>query len=41
MLRRHRRFFALLGFVLIATPLIWGMVLPDSRDLILKGQAES
>jgi alginate O-acetyltransferase complex protein AlgJ len=36
MLRRHRRFFALLGFLLIATPLIWGMVLPDSPDLILK-----
>jgi|SRR5271165_148287 len=36
MLRRHRRFFAVLGFLLIATPLIWGMLLPDSPDLILK-----
>ena len=36
MLRRHRRFFAVLGFLLIATPLIWGMVLPDSPDLIVK-----
>src|SRR5271166_1120327 len=36
MLRRHRRFFAVLGFLLIATPLIWGMLLPDIPDLILK-----
>jgi alginate O-acetyltransferase complex protein AlgJ len=36
MLRRHRRFFAVLSFLLIATPLIWGMVLPDSPELIVK-----
>ena len=36
MLRRHRRFFAVLSFLLIATPLVWGMVLPDSADLIYK-----
>jgi alginate O-acetyltransferase complex protein AlgJ len=36
MLLRHRRFFAVLSFLLIATPLVWGMVLPDSPDLIYK-----
>ena len=36
MLLRHRRFFAVLGFLLLATPLVWGMVLPDSPDLIYK-----
>ena len=36
MLRRHRRLFALLGFLLLATPLVWGMVLPDSPELIFK-----
>jgi len=35
-LLRHRRFFALLSFLLIATPLVWGMVLPDSPDLVAK-----
>jgi alginate O-acetyltransferase complex protein AlgJ len=34
MLPRHRRFFAVLSFLLIATPLVWGMVLPDRADLI-------
>ena len=36
MLPRYRRFFAVLSFLLLATPLVWGMVLPDSPDLILK-----
>jgi alginate O-acetyltransferase complex protein AlgJ len=36
MLLRHRRFFVVLSFLLIATPLVWGMVLPDSPDLIYK-----
>ena len=36
MLLRHRRFFAILGFLVIATLLIWGMILPDSAGLILK-----
>ena len=35
-LLRHRRFFAVLSFLLIATPLVWGMVLPDSPDLVAK-----
>ena len=36
MLIRGRRYFAVLGFLLLATPLVWGMVLPDSPDLIHK-----
>jgi len=36
MLFRHRRFFAVLVFLLLATPLVWGMVLPDSPDLVYK-----
>jgi hypothetical protein len=41
MLRRHRRFFVVPGFLLFAAPLLWRMVLPDSPDLTLKGQTES
>jgi alginate O-acetyltransferase complex protein AlgJ len=36
MLARHRRYFALLAFLLLATPLIVGVVRPDSPELILK-----
>jgi alginate O-acetyltransferase complex protein AlgJ len=36
MLARHRRYFALLAFLLLATPLIVGLVRPDSPELILK-----
>jgi alginate O-acetyltransferase complex protein AlgJ len=36
MLLRHRRFFAVLSFLLIATPLVWGILLPDGPDLIYK-----
>src|SRR5271156_6782546 len=36
MLSRHRRFFALLAFLLIATPLVVGIFRPDSPELILK-----
>ncbi len=36
MLRRYRRHFALLAFGLLATPLIVGMVRPDSPQAILK-----
>ena len=36
MLRRNRRFFGLAAFGLLATPLIVGIVKPDSPDLILK-----
>ena len=36
MLRRHRRFFVLLAFELLATPLVVGMLRPDSPELIFK-----
>src|SRR5271163_4813661 len=36
MLARHRRYFAILAFALLATPLIVGLVRPDSPELILK-----
>jgi hypothetical protein len=36
MLSHHRRYFVLAAFLLLATPLVWGMVLPDSPELILK-----
>jgi alginate O-acetyltransferase complex protein AlgJ len=36
MLSPHRRYFALLAFLLLATPLIVGLVRPDSPELILK-----
>ena len=36
MLARHRRYFALLAFLLLATPLVVGVVKPDSPELILK-----
>jgi alginate O-acetyltransferase complex protein AlgJ len=36
MLSRHRRYFALLTFLLLAAPLIVGIVRPDSPELILK-----
>jgi len=36
MLKRHRRYFALLTFLLLATPLVVGIVRPDSPELILK-----
>ena len=36
MLARYRRYFAVLGFLLLATPLLAGLVAPDSPDAILK-----
>ena len=36
MLPRHRRWFAALSFLLLATPLVFGVIRPDSPDLILK-----
>ncbi len=36
MLRRHRRYFALAAFALIATPLVVGVVLPDGEASVLK-----
>jgi alginate O-acetyltransferase complex protein AlgJ len=36
MLIRGRRYFAVLGFLLLATPLVAGVVVPDSADWILK-----
>jgi alginate O-acetyltransferase complex protein AlgJ len=36
MLKRHRRYFAILAFALLATPLIVGLLRPDSPELILK-----
>jgi len=36
MLRRYRRVFAILAFGLLATPLVIGMVRPDSPELIFK-----
>jgi alginate O-acetyltransferase complex protein AlgJ len=36
MLARHRRYFAVLAFGLLATPLVVGLVSPDSPELILK-----
>ena len=36
MLHRYRRWFAALSFLLLATPLVWGMVRPDSPELVFK-----
>jgi hypothetical protein len=36
MLRRHRRFFAVASFLLLATPLVVGLVKPDGAASILK-----
>jgi alginate O-acetyltransferase complex protein AlgJ len=36
MLLRHRRYFAALSMVLLATPLVWGIARPDSPELIYK-----
>ncbi len=36
MVRRYRRWFAALSFLLLATPLVWGMILPDSPELVFK-----
>jgi alginate O-acetyltransferase complex protein AlgJ len=36
MLFCYRRWFAALSFLMLATPLVWGMVLPDSPEFILK-----
>src|SRR5208282_107538 len=36
MLRRYRRYFAIVAFLLLATPLIVGIVKPDSPASILK-----
>ena len=36
MLRRYRRYFAILAFLLLATPLVVGIVKPDSPAAILK-----
>jgi alginate O-acetyltransferase complex protein AlgJ len=36
MLFRYRRFFAVLTFLLLATPLVFGMARPDGPDLIAK-----
>lgn len=36
MLRRHRRFFAVAAFLLLATPLVFGILKPDSAASILK-----
>ncbi len=36
MLPRYCRWFAALSFLLLATPLVWGMVRPDSPELIFK-----
>jgi len=36
MLFRHRRYFASLALLLLATPLVWGMVLPDNPEFIFK-----
>ena len=36
MLKRYRRYFAVLAFGLLATPLVVGLVRPDSPELILK-----
>ena len=36
MLRRHRRLFGVAAFLLLATPLVVGIVRPDSAETILK-----
>ncbi len=36
MLHRYRRWFAALSFLLLAMPLVWGMVRPDSPELVFK-----
>ena len=36
MLSRYRRWFAALSFLLLATPLVWGMVLPDDPSFVYK-----
>src|ERR1700692_138837 len=32
----RRRYFCILALVLLATPLVWGIILPDSPDLVQK-----
>ena len=41
MLPRYRRWFAALGFLLLATPLVWGIVLPDSPESSSRRGADS
>ncbi len=36
MLPPRRRYFCLLALILLATPLVWGMILPDSPELVHK-----
>ncbi len=36
MLLRYRRYFAALSLIMLATPLLWGMVRPDSPELIFR-----
>jgi alginate O-acetyltransferase complex protein AlgJ len=36
LLRRHRRFFAVAAFLLLATPLVFGILKPDSAASVLK-----
>src|SRR5271165_7130892 len=36
MLLRYRRIFAVLSFLLLATPLVFGILLPDSPELVFK-----
>src|SRR5271165_7427870 len=36
MLPQRRKYFCVLAFLLLATPLVWGMVLPDGADAIYK-----
>jgi hypothetical protein len=36
MLRRYRRYFAVAAFLLLATPLVVGMVKPDSPESMLE-----
>ena len=36
MLPPRRRYFCLLALILLATPLVWGIVLPDSPELVHK-----
>jgi alginate O-acetyltransferase complex protein AlgJ len=36
MLFRYRRWFAALSFLLLATPLVWGMVLPDDPAFVYR-----
>jgi alginate O-acetyltransferase complex protein AlgJ len=36
MLFRYRRWFAALSFLMLATPLVWGVVLPDNPEYVFK-----